>query len=169
MAMQRYPGSQDLVSRLMAMKRQAQITGQVNPDLAPIVAESLADTREKNYRDAVIGLQEQAGILAQRKQAAQEAQFATEMAQRGRQFDTSTAERGRQFDTSTAEKGRQFNAANSQQNQQFADELAFKQSLVNDEMSQADRMRRNDWLKLGLGGALAGAYMYADPYNLRRK
>jgi hypothetical protein len=164
----------------MAMKRQAQITGQVNPDLAPIVAESLADTREKNYRDAVIGLQEQSGTLAQRKQAAQEAQFATEMAQRGgqfdtstaergRQFDTSIAERGRQFDTSTAEKGRQFNATNSQQNQQFADELAFKQSLVNDEMSQADRMRRNDWLKLGLGGALAGVYMYADPYNLRRK
>jgi len=147
MAMQRYPGSQDLVSRLMAMKRQAQITGLVNPDLAPIVAESLSDTREKNYKDAMLGLQEQAGTLAQRKQAAQETQFAAEMAQRGTQFDQATA----------------------QKNQQFADTLAFQQGLVNNEMSQAERMRRNDWLKLGLGGALTGAYLYADPYNLRRR
>jgi len=141
----------------MAMKRQAQIAGLVNPDLAPIVAESLADTREKNYRDAQLGLQEQAGTLAQRKQAAQESQFAAELAQRGGQFDVSTAEKGRQFDARTG-----------QQAQQFSDELAFKQGLVNDEISQADRMRRNDWLKLGLGGALAGGYLYADPYKLRR-
>jgi hypothetical protein len=141
----------------MAMKRQAQVAGLVNPDLAPIVAESLADTREKNYRDAQLGLQEQAGTLAERKQAAQESQFAAEMAQRGGQFDTTTAEKGRQFDARTG-----------QQVQQFNDELTFKQGLVNDEISQANRQRTMDWLKLGAGAGLAGGYLYADPYKLRR-
>lgn len=76
MSIRRYPGTNnDLVQQLLAMKNQAQITGQVNPDYAPFVQTSLADTRERNYRDAMMGLQEKGLTLAQRKQAAQEEQF----------------------------------------------------------------------------------------------
>jgi len=76
----KYPGGQDLVQRLMALKRQSQITGQVNPDYAPIVQASLADTRQKNYQDAMLGLQERGLTTKEKAQAAQESQFAQTLA-----------------------------------------------------------------------------------------
>jgi len=87
MAIRRYPGAnQDLVQQLMALKNQAQVTGQVKPDYAPLVQANLADTREQNYRDAMIGLQEKGLTLAQQKELAQENQFNQTLAQKGSQF-----------------------------------------------------------------------------------
>jgi aminopeptidase N len=85
--LKRYPGeNSDLVQRLIQAKNQAQITGQVNPDLAPIVAGTLADQRDANYKDSMLGLQERGLTLAQQKQAAQENQFAQSLAQGNSQF-----------------------------------------------------------------------------------
>lgn len=80
------PGNQDIIKRLMALKAQAQLTGQVNPDIAGVVQGSLADERERAYRDAMLGISEKGLTLAQAKQAAQESQFTQSLAQGGQQF-----------------------------------------------------------------------------------
>jgi hypothetical protein len=92
MAIRRYPGqNQDLVQQLLQLKNQAAITGQVNPDYAPIVQASLADTRDANYKDFMLGLQEQGQALAEKKQASQEVQANQLLSQKGQQFSESLA------------------------------------------------------------------------------
>jgi hypothetical protein len=63
----------------------------VNPDLAPVVAGSLADEREQNYRDAMLGIQERGQATREKAQGAQETQFASSLAQRGSQFGENLA------------------------------------------------------------------------------
>src|SRR5574344_1724235 len=88
----RYPGTnQDLVARLLALKNQAQIMGQVKPDYAPVVAASLANTREGNFKDAMMELQERGLALAQKKQAAQAEQFNQNLALENQKFSDSLA------------------------------------------------------------------------------
>jgi len=85
--LKRYPGDQDIVQRFLEMKRQAQMKGVVNPDYAPVVQGSLADERERRFKDAMLGLQEKGQTLAEQKQTAQENQFNQLLAQKGLQYN----------------------------------------------------------------------------------
>jgi hypothetical protein len=80
------PGNQDLIKRLMALKAQAQLTGQVNPNIAGVVQGSLEDQRNRAYQDAMLGISEKAQALKEKSQTAQENQFAQLLAQKGQQF-----------------------------------------------------------------------------------
>ncbi len=86
-----YPGGQDLVTRLLALKRQSQLTGQVNPDVAGVVQGSLADQRNRTYQDAMLGLQEKGMALKQTVQTAQESQFGQALALKKQEMEDQIA------------------------------------------------------------------------------
>jgi hypothetical protein len=88
----RYPGENaNLVAQLMKAKEIAARTGQVNPDLAPIVAGSMEDTRARAMEGEKLSLAEKYMTLEQQKQAAKESQFAQSLAQSGQQFTDTLA------------------------------------------------------------------------------
>jgi hypothetical protein len=130
------PGNQDLIKRLMALKAQAQLTGQVNPNIAGVVQGSLEDQRQRASQDAMLNLSEQSMALKEKAQGAQESQFAQLLAQKGGQFTS---------------------------------KLDLERQMTDDQIASANRKRTMDYVNTGVGAALGGAYLYYDPYNLRKR